>query len=125
MEDQLTHQDEERHREQSEGRNGSESPCYDADKTWHPSEEEISRNHVDNEKGKSNGQVRKEEEDHPSKKQADDKPPLHGLTLCLDIDQPAPRHPEELDGQEEAPDGDDDENCRFRNSHCPHIRYPT
>ena len=46
-----------------------------------------------------------------------------GYLPVRDRGQPAPRHPEELDGQQEAAYGDDDENGRFRNSDCPYIRY--
>ena len=35
-----------------------------------------------------------------------------------------PCHPEELEGKEEAACGDNDENSRFRDGHCPYVRYP-
>ena len=124
MEDQFTHKDEKGYREQSEGRNGSKDPCHYRNQAWYPPQEEIGRNHVDNEKGKGNGQVGKKQEHHTAEEQADDQPPFHGLLSSPHIGKPAPRHPEELDGKEDAAYGDDDENDPFRDSHCPYVGYP-
>ena len=124
MEDQFTHKDKKGHGEQSESRNGSENSCHYRNKAWYPPQEEIRRNHIDNEKGKGYGQVGEEQEHHTPKEQADDQPPFHGLPSCPDIDKPAPCHPEELDGQEDAAYGDDDENGPFRDSNCPYVSYP-
>jgi hypothetical protein len=84
MEDQFTHKDEKGDGEQSESRNGSENSCHYRNKAWYPPQEEIGRNHIDNEKGKRNGQVGEEQEHHTPKEQADDQPPFHGLPSCLD-----------------------------------------
>jgi len=124
MEYQFTHKDKKGYGEQSEGRNGSESACHYPNEAWYPPQEEIGRNHIDNEKGKGNGQVGEKQEHHTPKEQANDQPPFHGLSPCPNINKPAPRHPEELDGKEDAAYGDDDENSRFRNSNCSYIRYP-
>jgi hypothetical protein len=124
MEYQFTHKYEKGHREQSEGCDGSENSCHYRNKAWYPPQEEISRNHIDNEKGKGNGQVGEEQEHHTPKEQANDQPPFHELPLCLNIGKPAPRHPEELDGQEDAAYRNDDENGPFRDSHCPYVSYP-
>src|SRR4030042_4562054 len=40
------------------------------------------------------------------------------------MDESAPRHPQELDGQEDAAYGDDDENGPFRYSHGSDVGYP-
>jgi len=110
MEDQFTHQDKEGNREQREGRNGSENSCDYPDEAWYPPQEEIGGNHIDDEKGKGDGYSREQQEDHAAKKQRNDRVPFHGLTHGLDIDKPAPRHSEELDGKEDAANGDDAEN---------------
>ena len=47
-----------------------------------------------------------------------------GYLPALISDQLAPGHPEELDGKEDAADGDDDENSRFGNGNRPDVRYP-
>jgi hypothetical protein len=126
MKYQFTHQDEKGDGEQSEGRNRSESSGDCADQTWYPPQEKIGRNHIHNEKGKGNGQVGEKQEHHPPEEQANDQPPFHGLPHRPNINKIkiAPSHPEKLESQEDAPDGDDDENSRFRNSHCPDIRHP-
>ena len=125
MEDQFTHQDEKGYGEQREGRNGGKSSCDDPNKPCDSSQEEIGRNHIDNEKGKGNGQVGEKQENHAPEEQTNDQPPFHGLLSHPDIDKPAPGHPEELDGKEDAAYGDDDENSRFRNSNCPYVRHPS
>src|SRR4030042_5305436 len=117
MEDQFTHEDEKGYGEQSERSNGRKDPCHYRNKAWYPPQEEIRRNHIDNEKGKRNGQVGEEQEHHTPKEQADDQPPFHRLLPSPHTDKPAPRHPQELDGQEDAAYGDDDENGPFRYSH--------
>jgi hypothetical protein len=124
MEYQFTHQDEKRDGKQSERGNGRKDPCHYRNKAWYPSKEEIGRNHIDNEKGKGNGQVGEKQEDHTSKEQANDQPPFHGLPPCPNIDKLGPRHSEKLDGKENAAYGDDDENGPFWDSHCPDISYP-
>src|SRR4030065_871688 len=106
MEYQFTHEDEKRDREQSEGRDGGKGSCDDPNKPCDPSQEEIGRNHVDNEKGKGNGQIGEKQEDHAPEEQANDQPPFHGLLSHPDIDKSAPGRPEELDGKEDAAYGD-------------------
>src|SRR4030042_1952710 len=136
MEYQFTHKYEKGHREQSEGRDGSENSCHYRNKAWYPPQEEISCNHIDNEKGKGNGQVGEEQEHHTPKEQANDQPPFHELPLSKGVKvhstafsmqhlgKPAPRHPEERDGNEDSACRDDDENGPFRDSHCPYVGYP-
>jgi hypothetical protein len=124
MEYQFTHKYKKRYGEQGKGCNGRESSCYYPDKAWYPPEEEIGRNHIDNEKGKGNGQVGEKQEDHTPEEQTNNQPPFHKLPSCPDIDKPAPRHPEKLDGKEDAAYGDDDENSPFWESNCPNVRYP-
>src|SRR4030042_1542631 len=82
MEYQFTHKDKKRYGEQSESGNRSENSCHYRNKAWYPPQEEIRRNHIDNEKGKGNGQVGEEQEHHTPKEQADDQPPCHGLPSC-------------------------------------------
>ena len=123
MEYQFTHQDEKGDREQCEGRNGSKSPGDRANQTRNPPQEEIGGHHIHNEKGKGYGQVGEKQEHHPPKEQANDQPPFHVLPDCPHV-KIAPSHPEKLEGQEDTPNGDDDENSRLRNSHRSHIRYP-
>src|SRR4030043_1328981 len=82
MEYQFTHKDKKRYGEQSESRNRSENSCHYRNKAWYPPQEEIRRNHIDNKKGKRNGQVGEEQEHHTPKEQADDQPPCHGLPSC-------------------------------------------
>jgi hypothetical protein len=123
MEYQFTHKDKKGHREQSEGRNGSENSCDYPDKAWYSPEEEIGGNHIDDEKGEGDRYPREQQEDHAAKKQRNDRVPFHGLTQGLHIDKLPPCHSEELDGKEDATYGDNDENSRFRNSNCPYIRY--
>jgi hypothetical protein len=72
MEYQFTHQDEKGDREQSESGNGSKNSCHHRNEAWYSSQEEVGSNHINNEKGKGNGQVGKEEEDHPAKEQTND-----------------------------------------------------
>src|SRR5512137_1326732 len=107
MEDQFTHQDEKGYREQSERGNGRKDPCHYRNKAWYPPQEEVRRNHINNEKGKGNGKVGEKQEDHTPKEQANDQPPFHGLPPCPNVDKFAPHHPEELDGKEDAAYGDD------------------
>ena len=69
MEYQFAHEDEKGHGEQGEGCNGGEGSCHYPDKAGYPAQEEIGGNHIDNEKGKGNGQVGEQQEDHATKKQ--------------------------------------------------------
>ena len=46
------------------------------------------------------------------------------LPFCPDVEKFTPRHPEELDGKEDAAYGDDDENRPFRYSHGSDVGYP-
>src|SRR5512139_4124726 len=102
MEYQCPHKNEKGDGEESKGRNGSERPCNDPNKAGYPPQEEIGCNHIDNEKGKGNGQVGEKQEYHPPKKQANDQPPCHRLRSLPHIEKTAPGHPEELDGKEDA-----------------------
>ena len=124
MEYQFTHQDEKGYGEQSESRNRSENSCYYRNQARYSPQEEIGGNHIDNKKGKGNGQVGEKQEDHATKEQANDQPPFHRLPSSPNLDKSAPRHPEELDGKEDTAYGDDDENSPFRNSNRPYIGHP-
>src|SRR4030042_5380562 len=123
MEDQFTHKNEKGYREQSKRGNGRKDPCHHRNKAWYSPQEKIGGNNIDNEKGEGNGQVGEKHEDHASKEQADDQPPFHGSHSCPIIDQPAPCHPEELEGKEDAAYGNDDEYDPFRNRYPPYVGY--
>jgi hypothetical protein len=123
MEYQLTHEDEKGYGEQRECGNGRKDPCHHRNQAWYTPQEEIGSYDIDNEKGEGNGQVGKKHEDHASKEQADDQPPFHGLPPCPDINQPAPCHPEELDGKEDAAYGNNDEYDPFWNRHPSYVGH--
>src|SRR5512135_740278 len=102
MEYQLSHEDEKGHGEQGESRDGREDACHHADKARYPAQKKIGSNHVDNEEGEGNRYARKQEEDHAPEKQTDDRVPFHGLPPRPNIGILAPRHSEELDGEEDT-----------------------
>ena len=75
----LSHEDEEGHRKEREGRDRRKDPRHDADETRYAAQEDVGSDHVDDEKGKGDGYPGEQQEDHAAEKQADNRVPFHGL----------------------------------------------